>query len=206
MSGKAFDAADMIDVVFGLEGRAVALDYADLLLRALLAELPWLADEDRVGVHPLAGVSAGDTELYLTRRARLGLRLPGRLSEAVRSLSGCMLDLGGEVRVAEGPREKPLAPAKVLYSSFVTVGEPDEVRFLAACGRQLSQLGIAGKMICGKARSAAGTDAAWRGYSLMLHDLAAEESLRLQRSGIGGERKRGCGIFVPHKSLAAVVD
>jgi CRISPR-associated protein Cas6 len=198
--------ADIIDVVFGLEGRAVALDYADLLWRALLAELPWLADEGRAGVHPLAGVSAGDTELYLTRRARLSLRLPSEDCEAVRCLSGRMLDLGGEVRVIGEPRQKSLVPVKVLYSSFVTVGEQDEGRFLAACRQQLSQLGIGGQMICGKARRAVGADATWQGYSLMLHDLAKEESLCLQRSGVGNERKRGCGIFVPHKPLAAVVD
>ncbi|HZV54279.1 MAG TPA: type I-MYXAN CRISPR-associated protein Cas6/Cmx6 [Rhodocyclaceae bacterium] len=209
MNTEADDAVDVVNIVdvgFGLDGRAVALDYADRLLQGLLAELPWLAGENRVGVHPLAGVSAGNTELYLTRRARLSLRLPSEYAEAVRRLSGRKLDLGGEVRIVGEPSEKPLAPAKVLYSSFVTVGEQDEERFLAACRQQLVELGIGGQMICGKAKRGSGANELWHGFSLMLHDLPAEQSLRLQQEGIGSERKRGCGIFVPHKALAAVVD
>jgi CRISPR-associated protein Cas6 len=42
------------------------------------------------------------------------------------------------------------------------------------------------------------------GYSLMLHELSPDDSLRMQAIGLGKERKFGCGIFVPHKSAAAV--
>jgi len=41
-------------------------------------------------------------------------------------------------------------------------------------------------------------------FSLMLHALPEEQSLRLQRCGLGPHRLLGCGIFVPHKSAAAV--
>ena len=40
------------------------------------------------------------------------------------------------------------------------------------------------------------------GFSLMLHGLRAEHSLRLQRAGLGLQHKRGCGIFVQHRSVA----
>jgi len=43
-----------------------------------------------------------------------------------------------------------------------------------------------------------------RGYSLMLDGLSAADSLRLQETGIGRHRRLGCGVFVPHKSAAAV--
>jgi CRISPR-associated protein Cas6 len=203
------DELEMIDFVFELRGRAVDLDYADRLWRELNARLDWLAGEPLAGVHPLAGVSRGDSELYLTRRARLVLRLPkGRCKEA-RSLCGSRLDLGGEVEIGSAS-ERPLGPAKVLYSSFVTVGEADEQRFLAACQERLADAGLAshpaGQVVCGKARRAAGESGELRGFSLMLHGLGGDDSLRLQRVGLGDERKRGCGIFVPHKSLAAVVD
>jgi hypothetical protein len=38
----------------------------------------------------------------------------------------------------------------------------------------------------------------------MLHALSPEQSLRLQQHGLGPQRLLGCGIFVPHKSAAAV--
>jgi CRISPR-associated protein Cas6 len=194
---------EIVDLVFGLNGRAVSLDYADRLWRGLSRSLPWFADEDAVGVHPLAGVSPGDTELYLTRRARMALRLPVRRIEEARRLLGCKFDLGGEVEVGSAV-ERPLGPAKVLYSSFVTVGTADEETFLGACREALSTMAVAAQLVCGKPRRMAGESVEWRGFSLMLHGLNEEGSLRMQREGLGGERKRGCGIFVPHKAIAVV--
>ncbi len=195
---------EMVDLAFILYGRAIALDYADRLWSALSARLPWLVEESAAGVHPLAGVSPGDTELYLTRRARLSLRLPQPRIHAARSLTGLKLDLDGEIEVVGEGTERRLAPASVLYSSFVTVGETDEELFLAACRRQLAESGIAGQLVCGRPRRGVGAGGEWRGFSLMLHALSKEHSMQLQRVGLGGERKRGCGIFVPHKSIAAV--
>ena len=37
--------------------------------------------------------------------------------------------------------------------------------------------------------------------SLMLADLALEESMLLQEHGLGLERKLGCGLFLPHKDV-----
>ena len=42
------------------------------------------------------------------------------------------------------------------------------------------------------------------GYSLMLDGLSAEGALRLLDAGLGPHRRLGCGLFVPHKSAAAV--
>lgn len=195
----------MLDLVFALRGRVVALDYADRLWRALDAVLPWLAGEPEAGVHPLAGVSAGDTELYLTRRARLSLRLPARRQADTAALSGARLEIGGELEVG-AVSVRRLAPVKVLYSPFVTVGRAVEQDFMLACREQLALAGIDAHLVCGKARRARAGDGEIQGFSLMLHGLGAEDSLRLQHQGLGSERKRGCGIFVPHKSVAAVGD
>ncbi|MCI5210102.1 MAG: hypothetical protein D3910_15200 [Candidatus Electrothrix sp. ATG2] len=37
------------------------------------------------------------------------------------------------------------------------------------------------------------------GYSLLVSELSAEESLALQEKGVGGRRKMGCGFFNPWK-------
>jgi CRISPR-associated protein Cas6 len=192
---------DVVDLVFGLRGRAIALDYADRLWRELSERMPWLAEDDSVGVHPLAGVSRGSTETYLTRRARLSLRLRRELCDAAGALVGAMLDLGGEVEVVGAPSIRMLQSSAVLYSPFVVIGISDEVQFLTACGEQIAGMGVGGQLIAGRAR---GGEGGRQGYSLMIHGLKPEHSLHVQRMGLGNERQRGCGIFVPHKSLAAV--
>jgi CRISPR-associated protein Cas6 len=196
-------SGDIVDLVFGLHGDAVALDYADRLWRAIEARLPWLADEPLAGVHPLAGVSAGNHELYLTRRAHLTLRLPIVCVDRARVLCGTRLDLGGAVEVGAATQQA-LSPIKTLYSSFVTVGVASEDEFLAICQEQLAAAGIPAQLVCGKAHVGRGQEDDWCGYSLMLFGLTVENWLRMQREGLGGERKRGCGIFIPHKSVAAL--
>jgi hypothetical protein len=42
------------------------------------------------------------------------------------------------------------------------------------------------------------------GYSLMLDGLSPADSLRVLEAGLGRHRRLGCGLFVPHKSAAAV--
>ena len=42
------------------------------------------------------------------------------------------------------------------------------------------------------------------GFALMLHGLKRAESVAIQESGLGLHRLLGCGIFIPHKSIAAV--
>lgn len=196
-------SGEVVDLVFALHGDAIALDYADSLWRAVRARLPWLDEDLAAGVHPLAGVSPGDRELYLTRRARLVLRLPIEKAEPARALCGARFDLDGAVEVGEAS-QRALSQIKTLYSSFVTVGTAAEDEFIATCSARLSAAGIAAQLVCGKARVGRAPEGDWHGFSLMLFGLTVEDSLRVQREGLGGERKRGCGIFVPHKSVAAV--
>jgi hypothetical protein len=38
----------------------------------------------------------------------------------------------------------------------------------------------------------------------MVAELQAEQSVRLQQMGLGDGRTFGCGLFLPHKGIAAV--
>jgi len=68
----------------------------------------------------------------------------------------------------------------------------------------LAALAINADFICGRRSSARGPYGELIGFSLMLTGLKAAESLRLQIAGLGPHRKLGFGIFVPHRSTAAV--
>jgi len=193
----------VVDLVFPLAGATIAPDYALLLWRSLRLAAPWLDDEPAVGILPISGASVGDGILYLGHRAQLTLRLPlARLADAD-ALCGLQLDLNGVVSI--GPaHQRALRPQPAQYSPFVALASTGEEDFVAECGRRLEEIGIAARLICGRARTMRGEAGAINGFSLMLHGLTAEHSLRLQTLGLGDGRKLGCGIFVPHKTATAV--
>lgn len=195
--------AEAVDLIFALRGRAVMADYAERLRLELRRCLPWLDDDELAGVHPLGGLSEGEGERYLSGRSKLTLRLPRGRVEQAQALVGRQLDLGGLAEVGRAS-VRELWPAAVLYSSFVSYGTADEAAFMAECRRDVGGLGFRNvRLICGMARRSGGGAEVF-GFSLMVHNLEADESLRLQSAGLGVERQRGCGIFVPHKSIAAV--
>lgn len=201
------ETVEFVDAVFSLRGEQIDPDYAARLLEQIRARLDWLDDEAGAGIHPLGGVSPTPGCLYLTQRARLTLRLPRHRIEAAGALSGLRLDLGGAVEIGAVKSVRSLEPAKVLYSKFVTFALPgveDEAVFLAECGRRFEAMGIQPRLLCGKPRRLATPAGELRGFSLLLDRVGAADSLRMQREGLGEERKRGCGLFVPHKSTNAV--
>jgi hypothetical protein len=59
-------------------------------------------------------------------------------------------------------------------------------------------------LICGKRRDINDDQQSIHGYSLVVHDLTPEASLRLQFVGLGEGRQFGCGIFVPSKVISGL--
>jgi len=194
---------DMVDVAFSLRGATIPADHGWHLFRLLAERLDWLAAEPDAGVHPIRGSRAVAGEIYLGARARLMLRLPRERAEQSFALSGTRLDLGDGVEVG-GARLRPLFAHATLYSQFATTGAADEAGFLRDVSAELERAGIGCKIICGRMRRAQTQGAEIVGFSLMLHELSPEDSLRMQAVGLGVGRKLGCGIFVPHKSAGAV--
>jgi len=70
--------------------------------------------------------------------------------------------------------------------------------------RELDELKIDSRFICGRRQSVRTPDGLVSGFSLMLHGLPVEHSLLVQQLGLGKHRKMGCGIFIPHKSINAL--
>ena len=194
---------EVVDLAFALAGDSVPGDYADPLWQALRRVLPWLEEDETAAVHPLARISPSQGRHYLSKHTRLTLRLNAARVDAARALSGARLDLDGPVEVG-GAKVRVLAPAKVMYSHFVALGLAEEEAFVAECRRQLAALGIEARLIVGRSQTMLAEGLPVPGFSLMLHGLRAEDSLRLQGIGLGAQRKRGCGIFVQHKSVAPV--
>jgi len=193
-----------VDLIFSIRGTSIPRDHGFALWRELRTCLPWLDAEDFAGIHAIRGAPANDEMLLLTQRTKLVLRLPRARVADAQSLQGRQLDLGGYVLQIGASRQRPLLAFATLYSQLVCTGSDDELEFHRDIAAQLGQLDVACKFICGKQRALRAEQTELRGYSLMLHDLALEQSTFLQQVGLGEHRKLGCGIFVPHKSIAAV--
>jgi CRISPR-associated protein Cas6 len=196
----------MVDVVFSLEEGTFSDDYADALSLAVRRALPWFDDEPEAGILPLSGVAHGNNGVcFVGRRSRLALRLPIHRSASADSLAGTRLDLDGSWLTLGKSSMRPLFPARgVVYSHLVSVGADDEIEFLAICTSLLAERGLKPQLISGKAHELRKGKETVRGFSLMLHGLAAAESLAVQESGLGTHRTLGCGLFIPHKSVVAV--
>jgi CRISPR-associated protein Cas6 len=197
------ETMDLIDVAFALRGATIPADHGWNLYRLLSERLAWLEQETDAGVHPIRGSDAGSGGLYLGARARLTLRLPRARMVQSYALEGARLALGDGVEVGAA-RLRPLFAHGALHSAFVATGAEDEAGFQRDVSAELQLAGIGCKVVCGRRRSARASGGEVVGFSLMLYELSSEHSLSMQQTGLGAGRKLGCGIFVPHKSAAAV--
>jgi len=201
------DTSPVIDIFFHVQGQRVPVDHGYALYgaisRILEKQSAWLHAADNVGLHPLRGRYDGAGKLLLGDRARFGLRLPASVIPAVLPLAGKRLDLKGDTLRVGTTTTAALVPAVVLYAHVVTTKHgDDEARFDAEIQRQLDALDIRGKPQRGPRRIVAIKDKKVVGHSLLVSELTAEESIRLQEQGLGGRRKMGCGVFVPHMEKA----
>lgn len=190
---------EMIDAVFDLGGESVPVNYPFALWEELIRRVPELADHDSVGILPLR-TTGNEAGMLLPKRAKLVVRLPSALASQVSSLSGHELNvLGSQLRIGN-VKLREIQPYTTIHAHLV-IGAADEVAFVENVSALLAGLGIKASLICGRQTSLLDGDRSIRGYSLVIHDLKPEDSLRLQCMGLGGERRYGCGVFVPYKVI-----
>ena len=206
---------DIVDVVYSIECRALPVDHAYALSQAIQRALPWFAQEDSAGLHTIHVAESGngwmrpehaDAMLYLSRRTKLTLRLPKHRIEDAGKLTGQTLDIDGKPLRVEKSVVRPLSTLTTLFSRYIVTRDgTDEDVFLQDAMALFHKMGVyPNKMLCGMDHVIATPDRTIRARSLMLADLAVEESVKLQQQGIGTDRKLGCGLFIPHKDIREV--
>jgi len=198
----------MVDVAFALRGETIPADHGRTLYRLLAERLPWLEDEPHAGVHPIRGARIGGDVLHVGGRGRLMLRLPRNRIAAALLLSGARLALGDGIELGE-PQLRELFAHGTLYSPRVTLDADEERAFQEKLARALRHAGIVCETVCGhrsrgESDDAAGATRPIAGFSVLLHGLNPTQSLAMQARGLGAARKLGWGLFVPHRSAAAV--
>lgn len=206
------DLGDIVDAVFAISCRSLPVDHAYALSQAIHAALPWFADEPGAGLHTLHGAPSGsgwmrpeaaDALLQLSHRTRLVLRLPRRRLDDAAALLGRTLEVAGWPLQVDRLSARPLSRITTLFSrGVVFVAAGDEAAFLVAATEALGALGITPETIlCGRVTPVATPLRSYQTRSLMLAGLRPEQSLALQRHGLGAARTLGCGLFIPHKGI-----
>lgn len=212
---------DIVDLLFTLDCRQLPVDHAYGLATALLRVCPWMATEPGLAIHSIhvAGSQNGwqrpahgtEHRLQVSRRTKLTIRAPrARVAELLAALPGTRLQVGDCPLTLGAGKVKSLSKETTLFARHLAAdpGAPpvaDESAFLQAAATTLAALGIrVRKALCGKTAALATPQGAIPTRSLMLADLSAAESIRIQQLGLGPHRLLGCGIFIPHKGIDAV--
>ena len=197
-------AATMVDVVYPLAGHDLPRDHRQALAEALEQVVPGLSEWPRIGVHRINVVAGVGGTALLSQRARLTLRVQREQVSALAPLDGATLDVvGHRLQLGHGaPRE--LLPHGTLYAHLVTTCDDDELLFQSTVERELQALHVSGRAICGRRHVMTLHAAGLTGFSLMLDGLSPDDSMRVLEAGLGRHRHLGCGVFVPHRSAAAL--
>jgi len=197
----------MIDLQFDLIGTTIPADNAQLLSDAMLKLLPWLADYAGAGIQHLKGAetNSGDATLNINRRTKMFMRVPKARVDELHMLCGQSVDLMGHLLQIGKFKTRAFSPFGNLYAHFVDTGNASEEQFVQEVMRELDgHFKLRCGFICGKQQTLQSTSGPIHGYSLMLHDVPPHKSLQIQDEGLGRNRLLGCGIFIPHKSIAPV--
>ena len=199
-----------IDLVFSLTGQSLPLDNGYIVYSALSRICPAIHQLENISIHPIAGIPEPSKQLRLTQRSNLQIRLPVDLIPCIyESLAGQTFSIGQNQFQLGIPEHNPLHPFPDLYSRLVIIRPFQEPqRFLDAAKRQLERLNIQGTITlstrangqpqCRQLTIENKTGIfPVRGFGVQVTDLNTEDSITLQKYGIGGKQKMMCGVFVP---------
>lgn len=195
------DVDAVVDVQFDLQGSVIPKDHGYALFQEIVRLLPWVASEEQFGIHHIQGADTGHDELVLNKRVKLVMRAPANRVDELMALTDQRIELGGHGLTLGAAKTKELSRHVPLFAHCVTTGSGDEAVFAADVIRMLDDMHIDARFICGMRQSIQTPEGKISGYSLLLHGLPLQHAIRVQQTGLGTNRKIGCGIFIPHKSL-----
>ena len=205
----------IVDLVFKITGQALPIDHAYALFQGLVRPLPWIQDDQWLGIHHVHIAESGNGWirsddhgiLQLSGRARLVVRLHINRLDSARLLCGKHIAVDKHIIEIGTAKVRPLNPLNTVFARHI-VSDKDiqnEPKFLQWVNEQLNRLNITPiKLLCGKTRLVHTPTRTLQTRSLMIADLKTSESLALQQFGLGEGRKLGCGLFLPHRGIDAV--
>jgi CRISPR-associated protein Cas6 len=190
-----------VDLAFPItSATSIPADHGYLLYSAVSKYIPELHQTDGVAIHPIRGRQDGMRGLSLQRWSAVTVRASDDRIGGFLKLAGKSLRIGPAMVVVGVPTVSLVLASPKLRSRLVTTKNgTDPERFLAEVRRQMTTLGISERpgVTVGKRRTTRIKDKEVVGYELTVDQLGEQESLLLQRHGVGGRRVMCCGVFVP---------
>jgi CRISPR-associated protein Cas6 len=203
-----FEIFPKVDVRFQVFGEQIPSDHGYILFSSLCKIAPFIHHNRQIAIHHITGRSLSNRRMDITEGSFLSFRVPTDSVDDIVQLAGSIIRLGGdEIRLGV-PRLQRLIPAVRLYSPLVVIkGFMETEPFMDAVQRQLTGLEVKGTPMLieqpGNSdfpfarRTLRVKDKEIVGFALMIDNLTAEESIRVQEHGIGGRQRFGCGVFLP---------
>jgi len=185
-----------IDLCFRIIGKTIPVDHGFALYGSLSRVLPIFHEEDDVALKLIRGHYSGNGVLALSPSSELVLRIPtDRITEYLQFAGKSIEIMGHKVSIGV-PMTHALVPAATLYAHLVTTKNGNnQARFEMEMRNQMDKMGVHGKATIGERRTFQVHGKQVVGYSLLVTELTAQESIMFQERGLGGRRKMGCGFF-----------
>lgn len=189
-----------VDLCFQVLGKTIPVDHGFALHGAISDVLPDFHEDQAVGLKLIRGRYIGNGMLDISPHSELVLRLAvSRIPEYIQ-LAGKQLKILGHNLTVGVPKTMALVPAVALYSHLVTTRNGDsQDRFEKEIAKQIGTLNIQGQFSVGERKTFRVHGKQVVGYTVLVSELNAEESITLQENGLGGRRKMGCGFFEPYE-------
>ena len=203
-----------LELVFPADGSVLPTDHSYPLYAALSALVPaFHADDSPLRFAPITGIGQPDGTLQLGPHSCLRVRLPDDSVRLVLPLAGKKLTVGDSFIRLGVPAVRTLVAAPAVVARMVTfkmTNGDTPAHFLTTARAKLAELGVKGEPSLPihldgeragepKRRVVRIKGAMIVGYSLLVSELSAADSLTQQERGHGGRTHQGCGFFTPAK-------
>jgi len=205
-------SSDVIDVIFKIKATNIPCDHIFYLQQEILRIIPEYKKQSQNSIQNIhiseqacGWVRDDNKPLQISKRTHLNLRLHKKSIDLIDNLTQKTLNINSYPLQILSYKTRPLKPAKTLLSRFVYSEIENEENFLISVAQELKKLNIdVKKMLCGKTRFIKTSPKILKTRSLLIADLKAVDSIKIQQEGIGDYKLAGCGIFIPYKNLDAV--
>jgi len=191
------EAERWIEVTWNVLGDRLPADHNYCLYSALVAILPQLKEQDW-HLKTINGIPDRKGWIKLGRESRIGIRCDLSLLGQFDALQKHTLRVGQCLVQLGELTGRSLSVAKPLESRLVTIKQTagdDFSFFCLSLGKQLESIGINHLPTIGERCSLRVKGRTITGYQVRFDDLSDTESLILQRHGLGGKHRMGCGVF-----------
>jgi CRISPR-associated protein Cas6 len=195
---------DYCELSFPVYGQQLPADHGYGLYSALVQKQQTLREQPWLQIQTISGIPDHKGIISLRKNSVLKLRLPLDKLPFVLPLSGQEIIIGLHTISLGIPRINALKATDHLKARIVTIKNHEEPEsFLEVAHGQLRDIGIQadiGIPIDAEGKYDRKTIKIQRysviGFGLHIWGLNEQDSILLQKVGLGGKRRMGCGVFI----------